>query len=41
MEDQCISYGKLSGLDPEGETPHSIVLVGDTSHKEAENLEGL
>ena len=34
MNDQSISYGKLSSLDPEGETPHSIVLVGDTSHKE-------
>ena len=34
MEDQCISYGGLSSLEPEGETPHSIVLVGDTSHKE-------
>ncbi len=41
MDDQSISYGKLSSLEPEGETPHSIILVGETSHKESENLQNL
>jgi diphthine synthase len=39
MDDQRISYGKLSTLEPKAETPHSIILVGETSHKE-ENFIG-
>lgn len=38
-EDQNIVHGKLDSVEPEGPTPHCIILVGDKSHKEEENLE--
>ncbi|MFB6241954.1 MAG: diphthine synthase [Candidatus Nanosalina sp.] len=38
-EDQEITHGELEKLEASGETPHSIVLVGEKSHKEEENLE--
>ncbi|WP_414837859.1 diphthine synthase [Candidatus Nanosalina sp. VS9-1] len=38
-QDQNIVHGELGDLSPEGETPHCIVLVGEKSHKEEENLE--
>jgi diphthine synthase len=37
--DQSITHGKLGELESKGETPHSIILVGEKSHKEEENLE--
>lgn len=37
-ETQSITRGELGEIEPEGETPHSIVLVGEKSHKEEENL---
>lgn len=40
-DDQEISHGKLSELESSGNTPHCIVLVGEKSHKEEENLEAL
>jgi len=36
---QSITHGKLEELESEGPTPHSIILVGEKSHKEEENLE--
>jgi diphthine synthase len=38
-DNQKILRGKLSQLEAGGETPHCIVLVGEKSHKEEENLE--
>lgn len=38
-ENQSITHGELGDIEPEGETPHSIILVGEKSHKEEENLE--
>jgi diphthine synthase len=38
-EDQQVSHGELEGLQSTGETPHCIVLVGEKSHKEEENLQ--
>ena len=38
LDDQNIVHGRLEEIDPEGETPHCIVLVGEKSHKEEENL---
>ena len=38
LDDQNIVHGNLGGIDSEGETPHCIVLVGEKSHKEEENL---
>lgn len=37
-EDQSVSHGKLGEIRPEGPTPHSIILVGEKSHKEEENV---
>jgi diphthine synthase len=39
LDDQNISHGRLGEIEPEGPTPHCIVLVGEKSHKEEENLE--
>ena len=39
LDDQNISHGRLGEIEPEGDTPHCIVLVGEKSHKEEENLE--
>lgn len=36
---QSINHGKLSQLETDGPTPHSIILIGEKSHKEEENLE--
>ena len=36
---QEISCGKLQDLTPEGQTPHCLIIVGEKSHKEKENLE--
>lgn len=36
---QSITHGKLENLDSKGSTPHCIILVGEKSHKEKENLE--
>jgi len=36
---QSITVGELEELEKNGETPHSIILVGEKSHKEAENLD--
>lgn len=36
---QSITTGTLSELKSQGPTPHSIILVGEKSHKEEENLE--
>ncbi len=38
-KNQSITKGKLSELKSKGPTPHSIILVGEKSHKEEENLE--
>jgi diphthine synthase len=38
-EDQEVSHGELGNLQSSGEKPHCIVLVGEKSHKEEENLE--
>jgi diphthine synthase len=39
QRDQEVSTGRLGELEAQGGTPHSIVLVGETSHKEDEFLE--
>jgi len=39
LEEQSISVGRLEDLAVEGDTPHSIIIIGDTSHVEEENLE--
>ncbi len=39
LDDQNISCGRLGDLDITGETPHSIIILGETSHVEDENLE--
>ncbi len=39
LDNQKISYGKLDDLTTTGETPHSIIIIGETSHVEDENLE--
>ncbi len=36
---QTVTHGKLGELESKGATPHSIILIGETSHKEDENLE--
>lgn len=38
---QNIVHGRLGDVSPEGPAPHCVVLVGDKSHKEEENLEFL
>mgnify|MGYP006285499077 FL=1 len=38
-ETQSVTHGELGELEAKGETPHSIILIGETSHKEEENLE--
>ena len=38
LHTQNIVHGELNEVEPEGETPHCIVLVGEKSHKEEENL---
>ena len=38
-ETQSITKGKLSELKSKVSTPHSIILIGEKSHKEEENLE--
>lgn len=40
-ENQSISRSDLRSLKPEGETPHTIIIVGEKSHVERENLESL
>lgn len=37
LDAQNISYGKLGNLSATGETPHSIIIIGETSHVEEEN----
>lgn len=37
-EDQSVTHGKLGEVETKGSTPHSIILVGEKSHKEEENL---
>lgn len=39
LDDQEISFGQLGDLTTTGETPHSIIIIGETSHVEDENLE--
>ena len=39
LNDQSIVHGELGEIEAEGPTPHCIILVGDKSHKEEENLE--
>jgi diphthine synthase len=39
LDDQNISCGELGELSSTGETPHSIIIIGETSHVEEENLE--
>lgn len=39
LDDQNISCGELGELSATGETPHSIIIIGETSHVEEENLE--
>jgi len=38
LDDQNILHGELVSLESKGDTPHCIILVGDKSHKEEENL---
>jgi len=38
LDDQKIVYGELEEINPKGSTPHCIILVGEKSHKEDENL---
>lgn len=39
LKNQSLTHGELGEIDPEGDTPHCIVIVGEKSHKEEENLE--
>ena len=39
LNDQSIVHGELGEIEARGPTPHCIILVGDKSHKEEENLE--
>lgn len=39
LDNQNISYGELGNLSATGDTPHSIIIIGETSHVEEENLE--
>ena len=39
LDDQNIVHGELGEIEASGSTPHCIILVGDKSHKEEENLE--
>ncbi len=39
LEGQKIVHGELGEIEAEGPTPHCIILVGDKSHKEEENLD--
>ncbi len=41
LDDQNIEFGKLKDLEITGGTPHSIIILGETSHVEDENLEDL
>jgi diphthine synthase len=39
QENEEVSTGNLGELEAQGDTPHSIILVGGTSHKEEQFLE--
>ncbi|MFQ3307857.1 MAG: diphthine synthase [Candidatus Nanohaloarchaea archaeon] len=39
LDSQSVQVGELGELSASGEPPHSIIIIGETSHVEEENLE--
>lgn len=39
LDSQSVQVGELGRLSASGETPHSIIIIGETSHVEEENLD--